>query len=151
MSLTRQAIERGWTVQVVSTPAALAFIDVQALEQQTGSPVRSQYSPPGSARSKVPDAIIVAPATCNTICKWACGTSGTYALGILAEQAAVNIPVIVLPFANAALASRSPFKRAVESLREERYAHPPRPRRSRATPAPQQSRTSLLPLARPPR
>ena len=119
MNLTGHAIERGWTVQVVATPAALAFIDVDALEKQTGSPVRSQYSPPGAPRSKVPHAIIVAPATYNTICKWAFGTSDTYALGILAEMTGMDIPVIVLPYVNAALASRIPFKRSVESLRSE--------------------------------
>jgi phosphopantothenoylcysteine synthetase/decarboxylase len=118
-TLTGQAIERGWTVQVVATPAALAFINAAAVEAQTGNPVRSQYSPPGSARSKVPDVVIVAPATYNTICKWAFGTSDTYALGILAEMTGMGIPMIVLPYVNAALASRAPFRRGVESLRVE--------------------------------
>jgi phosphopantothenoylcysteine synthetase/decarboxylase len=117
--LIGQAIERGWTVQVTATPAALAFIDATAIETQTGNPVRSRYSPPGSPRSKVPDAIIMAPATYNTICKWAHGTSDTYALGILAEMTGMGIPVIVLPYVNAALADRAPFGRSVESLREE--------------------------------
>jgi hypothetical protein len=45
--------------------------------------------------------------------------SDTYALGILAGQTAMNIPVFVLSYANATLASRAPFKRAVESLRDE--------------------------------
>jgi phosphopantothenoylcysteine synthetase/decarboxylase len=118
--LIRQATEHGWgTVQVVATPSAVAFLDVQAIEKQTGSPVRSQYGPPGSPRSKVPDAVIVAPATYNTVCKWACGTSDTYALGILAEMTGMSIPVVALPYVNAALASRTPFKRAVESLRDE--------------------------------
>ncbi|MGH3251399.1 MAG: flavoprotein [Trebonia sp.] len=118
-ALTGQAAGAGWTVQVVATPAALAFIDAAAIEEQTGSPVRSQYSPPGSPRSKVPDVIIVAPGTYNTICKWASGTSDTYALGILAEMTGTGIPVIVLPYVNAALAGRAPFHRAVESLRDE--------------------------------
>jgi phosphopantothenoylcysteine synthetase/decarboxylase len=118
-TLTGQAVQRGWTVQVVATPAALAFIDTAAIEKQTGNPVRSQYSPPGSARSKVPDVIIVAPATYNTICKWAFGTSDTYALGILAEMTGMSTPVIVLPYVNAALAGRAPFRRSVESLRDE--------------------------------
>lgn len=119
LTLTAHAIERGWIVQVVATPAALAFIDVNALEKQTGSPVRSQYSPPGTPRSKVPHVIIVAPATYNTICKWAFGTSDTYALGILAEMTGMDIPVIVLPYVNAALASRTPFQNSVKSLRAE--------------------------------
>jgi phosphopantothenoylcysteine synthetase/decarboxylase len=119
MALIGQAVERDWTVQVVATPAALAFIDSAAIENQTGSPVRSQYSAPGAPRSKVPDAIIVAPATYNTICKWAHGTSDTYALGILAEMTGMDIPVIVLPYVNAALAVRAPFRRSVQSLRDE--------------------------------
>lgn len=118
-ALTGQAIDRGWAVQVVATPAAVAFLDIAAIEQQTGSPVRSQYSPPGSARSKVPDVIIVAPATYNTICKWASGASDTYALGVLAEMTGMGVPVIVLPYVNTALASRAPFRRSVESLRDE--------------------------------
>lgn len=118
-ALIGQAIELGWAVQVVATPSALAFVDVAAIEKQTGNPVRSQYSPPGSARSQIPDLIVVAPATYNTICKWAFGTSDTYALGLLAELTGMGIPVIVLPYVNAALARRAPFRRAIESLREE--------------------------------
>jgi len=118
-ALIGQAVERDWTVQVVATPAALAFIDSAAIENQTGCPVRSSYSAPGAPRSKVPHAIIVAPATYNTICKWAGGTSDTYALGILAEMTGMDIPIIVLPYVNAALAGRAPFRRSVESLRDE--------------------------------
>lgn len=38
------AHERGWTVQVIATPAALEFFDQAAIEKQTGNPVKSQYS-----------------------------------------------------------------------------------------------------------
>ena len=113
------AQDRGWTVQVTATPAALDFFDQQAIAGQTGSPVRSQYSKPGSPRSLVPDAILVAPATYNTICKWAHGISDTYALGTLAEATGLGVPIVVLPFVNTALASRVPFRRSVESLRAE--------------------------------
>jgi len=119
MTLTGHAIDRGWTVQVIATPAALEFIDAAAIKAQTGSPVRCQYSSPGSPRSEVPNAIIVAPATYNTICKWAGGSSDTYALGFLAEMTGMGIAVTVLPFVNTALASRAPFRRSVESLRDE--------------------------------
>jgi phosphopantothenoylcysteine synthetase/decarboxylase len=113
------AHERGWTVQVIATPAALEFFDPTGIEALTGNPVRSQYSPPGSPRSRVPDAIAVAPATYNTINKWAHGISDTYALGLLAEQTGLGLPIVVLPFVNSALASRAPFQRSVESLRAE--------------------------------
>jgi Flavoprotein len=113
------AQERGWTVQLIATPAALEFFDQAAIEKQTGSPVRSQYSKPGAPRSQIADAIIVAPATYNTINKWALGISDTYALGVLAETTGLDVPIVVLPFVNTALASRDPFRRSVEALRAE--------------------------------
>jgi phosphopantothenoylcysteine synthetase/decarboxylase len=118
-TLVKLARERGWTVQVVSTPAALGFLDVATIEAQTGSLVRSQYRKPGEPRSRPADAIIVAPATYNTINKWAHGISDTYALGILAETTALGVPIVVLPFVNSALAARTPFCRSVEELRRE--------------------------------
>jgi hypothetical protein len=113
------AQDRGWTVQVTATPAALDFFDAAAIADQAGSPVRSQYAKPGAARSLIPDAILVAPATYNTINKWAQGISDTYALGVLAEQTGLGVPIAVLPFVNAALASRAPFQQSVKSLRAE--------------------------------
>jgi hypothetical protein len=47
------------------------------------------------------------------------GISDTYALGVLAEITGLDIPIVVLPFVNSALASRAPFRRSVESLRKE--------------------------------
>jgi phosphopantothenoylcysteine synthetase/decarboxylase len=113
------AQERGWTVQVVATPAGLDFLDVPAIERQTGRPVRSQYRKPGESRSEQSEVIVVAPATYNTINKWAQGISDTYALGILAEATGMQVPTVVLPFVNSALASRVPFRRSVDELRRE--------------------------------
>jgi Flavoprotein len=113
------AQERGWAVRVVATPAALEFLDLAAIENQAGNPVRSQYRQPGEPRSQTADAIIVAPATFNTINKWAQGISDTYALGLLAEGTALGAPIVVLPFVNTALAGRAPFRRSVEELRLE--------------------------------
>lgn len=118
-TLITLAQQRGWTVQVIATPAALDFLDQTAVEKQTGNPVKSQYGKPGEPRSAVPDAIIVAPATYNTINKWAHGTSDTYALGVLAESTSLDIPITVLPFVNTALAGRAPFRASVETLRRE--------------------------------
>jgi phosphopantothenoylcysteine synthetase/decarboxylase len=113
------AQQRGWDVQVIATPAALDFIDVPSLQAQTGRPVRSQYRKPGQPRSPRADAIIVAPATYNTINKWAAGTSDTYALGILAEAPGLGIPTVVLPFVNSALAGRQAFRRSIDELQDE--------------------------------
>jgi phosphopantothenoylcysteine synthetase/decarboxylase len=118
-TLIKRAQDRNWTVQIIATPAALDFFDPAAIESQTGLPVRSQYRKPDEPRSEKADAIIVAPATYNTINKWAQGISDTYALGILAETTGLSVPIVVLPFVNSALASRAPFRRSVEALRAE--------------------------------
>ena len=117
--LVRSAVSRGWSVQVIATPSALPFLDAPSIEKLAGGPVRSQYSAPGAPRSKIPEAIIVAPATFNTINQWALGISDTYALGVLAEQTGLEIPIVVIPFVSTALAERPPFQRSVKALRAE--------------------------------
>ncbi|GGJ75266.1 flavoprotein [Pilimelia anulata] len=120
-SLVALAQASGWEVQLIATPAAIGFLDVKALEAQTGRPVKSSYRKPTTPRGPrlTPAAIIVAPATFNTINKLAAGISDTYALGFLAEQIGTDIPIVVLPFINAALAARIPLRNAIETLRAE--------------------------------
>jgi phosphopantothenoylcysteine synthetase/decarboxylase len=117
--LVELAHDRGWAVQIIATPSALAFIDLPKLEAQTGRTVRSQYRSAGEPKSPQADAVIVAPATYNTINKWANGICDTYALGILAEAPALGIPVVALPFVNSALAGRAAFQDSVNTLRSE--------------------------------
>ncbi|WP_131738054.1 flavoprotein [Actinomadura roseirufa] len=117
--LVTLAHQRDWDVQIIATPSALDFIDVQALEDQTGRPVRSQYRKPSEPRSPRADAIIVAPATYNTLNKWAAGISDTYALGILAEAPGLGIPIVALPFINTALAARTALQHSIDTLRAE--------------------------------
>ena len=118
-SLVKQAVERGWTVQVIATPSALAFFDAAEIEGLTGSPVRSQHRAPGTPRSRVPDAIVVAPATFNLLNQWALGIADSYALAVLAEQTGMAIPVIVLPSVSGPLAGRPQFAQSVKALRAE--------------------------------
>jgi hypothetical protein len=110
---------RGWVVQLVATPSALPFLDTVELRASTGMPVRSNYLAPGQHHSQRAEAVVVAPATYNTISKCAAGISDTYALGVLAEAIGLPIPVVMLPFVNSALANRRPFERAVVQLRHE--------------------------------
>jgi phosphopantothenoylcysteine synthetase/decarboxylase len=118
-TLAELAVAGGWDVHVIASPSALDFIDAAAIEAVTGHPVRTGYRKPGEPRSPMPDAIVVAPATFNTINKWALGITDTYALGVLAEATGMGTPIVVLPFVNSALASRAPFREAVRSLRSE--------------------------------
>ena len=118
-SLVKQAVERGWTVQVIATPSALAFFDAAEIEALTGSAVRSQHRTPGTPRSRVPDAIVVAPATFNLLNQWALGIADSYALAVLAEQTGMGLPIVVLPAVSAPLASRPQFARSLKALRGE--------------------------------
>jgi hypothetical protein len=85
--LVSLAIDQGWQVHVIATQAGLPFLDIAALQAQTGNPIRTSYRTPQQSQRRGPpaDAIIVAPATFNTINKLAAGISDTYPLGVLAE------------------------------------------------------------------
>jgi flavoprotein len=117
--LVTAAQARGWDPWIVPTPSAVDFIDIPALEELTGHPIRARYRQPGEGGKLPPaDAIIVAPATYNTINKWAAGISDTFALGLLAELTPAGIPIAVLPFVNASLAANRVFARSVAELRD---------------------------------
>ncbi|KUP98247.1 flavoprotein [Thermobifida cellulosilytica] len=117
--LVGMAQEEGWTVQVIATPAAVGFIDVKALEQQTGRPVRHTHRKPGQPRSPKADAIVVAPATFNTINKLANGIADNYALDVVNEAIGLGVPIVVLPFVNSAYGKRAPFRKNIDLLRRE--------------------------------
>lgn len=110
----------GWDCHIITTPSARAFVNVDALEERTGNPVVSEHRRPGTPRRPRPqaDAVIVAPATANSICKLGAGIADTYALDIVAECIGLGVPTVVAPFVNRAL-RRPPFHRAVAALREE--------------------------------
>ncbi|MFE9244953.1 flavoprotein [Nocardiopsis sp. NPDC006938] len=117
--LIRPAQARGWRVQVIATPAAVDFFDTGAVEELTGRPVRSQHRGPGTPRSPKADAVVVAPASFNTINKLAAGIADNYALDVLNETIGLGVPVTILPFVNSAYAGRAPFRRSVAVLQEE--------------------------------
>lgn len=120
-TLVNSAQAAGWDVYLFATPAALEFLDLSALETQAGRPVRSSYRGNGRPRGTTPhaDAIIVAPASFNTINKLAAGIADNYVLTMLAEGIGIGVPVVVLPFINSALADRAPLQAAVARLRSE--------------------------------
>jgi phosphopantothenoylcysteine synthetase/decarboxylase len=116
--LVSLAQERGWTVCVIATPLALRFIDITALERQTGYPVRSDYKQPGTEDVLPPaTAMIVGGASFNTINKWALGIADTLALGLLTEAIGLRLPLVALPFLNTAQAAHPAFQRSVAELR----------------------------------
>jgi Flavoprotein len=131
--LVRLADQLLWSVRVIPTPDALAFVDAAVLEAMTGNTVEVGYRSPSDPRPPRPDALIVAPATFNTVNKAALGITDTHALGVIAEAIGREVPVVMVPWVNAPLAAREPFRRSLAQLREEgvyillRGEHPPEP------------------------
>ncbi|MCW2883391.1 MAG: hypothetical protein QOE54_3005 [Streptosporangiaceae bacterium] len=112
------AQDQGWTVCVVATPSGIKFLDAERLAALTGHPVRSEYKQPDEPDVLPPaDAFIVAPATFNTVNKWAQGGSDTLALGLLNEALGLGLPILAAPWPNAALARHPAFGQSVADLR----------------------------------
>jgi Flavoprotein len=111
--LVKLAQADGWEVAVTATPEALAFVDAPLLEAITGFPVRHRWREPNEPES-VPEAsaIVVAPATFNTINRWAAGITNTVAVGTLCEFLGLDGPIVAVPNVNPPLA-RHPTFRAV--------------------------------------
>ncbi|MFJ3215049.1 flavoprotein [Kitasatospora sp. NPDC086801] len=117
-TLISAAHAEGWKVGVIATPHGLGFIDPEAVERQTGYPIRSAWRTPAIPQPLPPaDAIAVAPATFNTINKWAAGISDTLALGILCEAYGLGIPTAVQPYVNSAQAAHPAYSESLERLR----------------------------------
>ncbi|MFJ7200692.1 MULTISPECIES: flavoprotein [unclassified Streptomyces] len=111
---------RGWDVCLGVTPTAARWLGEQlpGLELLTGHPVRSEYKMPGEPDVWPPaDAILLAPATFNTINHWALGLTGTFVVGVVAEGIGKQIPTVTMPCVNAAYVQHPAFDRAVETLR----------------------------------
>jgi phosphopantothenoylcysteine synthetase/decarboxylase len=116
-AFVRQAQTSGWEVCVIATPSALKFMDLPELAELTGHVVRYDYKQPDEPDVlPSPDAMVVAPATFNTINKWAAGISDTLALGLLNEALGLRLPVVAVPFPNIALAQHPAFRRSMKEL-----------------------------------
>jgi phosphopantothenoylcysteine synthetase/decarboxylase len=116
--LIRLAQDDEWDVCLIATPSALKFFDAPAMAKLTGHPVRSQYKEPEAPDAlPAPNAVIVAPATVNTINKWAVGICDNLALGILVEGIGKKLPIIALPFTNYAHAAHPAFPESIAKLR----------------------------------
>jgi phosphopantothenoylcysteine synthetase/decarboxylase len=110
---------QGWDACVIATPDGTKFLDTPRLAEQTGHPVRSQYKGPDDPDVLPPaDACVVAPASFNTVNKWALGISDTLALGLLCEAVGLDLPMAAVPWPNAPLARHPAFRRSVAALRE---------------------------------
>lgn len=119
--LVLQAQAAEWNVCVITTPQGTKFLDIPLLERLTEYPVRSEYKRPEEP-DVLPraDAIVVFPATVNTVNKWALGISDTLAVGLLCEYMGLGMPIVAIPcvLTNSGLDAHPAFNRSLSFLRE---------------------------------
>jgi len=113
------AQRRGWDVCLILTPTAARWLaaETDELARLCGHPVRSAYKLPGEPDVlPPPDAVLVAPATFNTVNKWAAGISDTLALGLINEAIGMGIPLAVVPWVHGPLAAHPALTASLERL-----------------------------------
>jgi phosphopantothenoylcysteine synthetase/decarboxylase len=108
---------RGWDVAAIVSPDAVPFIDREGLERATGYPVRSAWRRPDEP-SSVPDgdAVVVAPATFNTLNKWVAGIADTVASATVSEYLGRSVPMVVAPCVNPDLSRHPTFRHNLHVL-----------------------------------
>jgi hypothetical protein len=114
------AQRRGWDVCLILTPTAARWLeaDLDGLARRCGHPVRSAYKMPGEPDVLPPaDAMLVAPATFNTVNKWAAGISDTLALGLINEAIGMRIPIVTVPWVHGPLAAHPALAASIAVLR----------------------------------
>ncbi|MFF6904243.1 flavoprotein [Streptomyces hydrogenans] len=110
----------GWDVCLGLTPTAARWLheSLDGLAALTGRPVRWDYRSPGQPDVwPKPDAILVAPATFNTVNAWALGITDKWLVGVVAEGIGKGIPMAMMPCVNQAYVAHPQFERSIETLR----------------------------------
>jgi len=111
--------ESGWEVCAITTPAALAWVDVDSLTNATGHQARSEFRAPDDAEfAPRGDAVLVAPASFNTINKCSAGISDNLALGLINEALGSEaVPIALLPWVNGSLNQHPAYELSLDGLR----------------------------------
>jgi phosphopantothenoylcysteine synthetase/decarboxylase len=98
--LAQALVDAGWQVRVTATPAAVPWVDAEAITAVTGAPPRVEVRDPAQPKAPRPDAVVVAPATFNTINKLALGIADTAAHSTACEAIGAGARVVVVPMVN---------------------------------------------------
>jgi phosphopantothenoylcysteine synthetase/decarboxylase len=94
-------------------------VDVDSLTNATGHQVRSDFRAPDDAEfAPRGDAVLVAPASFNTINKRAAGINDNLALGLINEAlGSPSIPIALLPWVNGPLNQHPAYQPNLDRLR----------------------------------
>jgi phosphopantothenoylcysteine synthetase/decarboxylase len=104
----------GFEVDLLATASATAWVDLAEVTKSTGSTERvsSSYGP----RLPLPDALVVCPATFNTLNKAALGLADTHAHSFICECIGAEIPTIIVPMINDRLWNHPVLAEHVDAL-----------------------------------
>jgi phosphopantothenoylcysteine synthetase/decarboxylase len=115
----RQLQEDGWDLHAIPTETAASWIDLDSLAQVTGHAVRTRPRLPDETDElPLADAVLVAPATFNTLNQWAAGINDSLALGLLNELLGSRVPIVVAMYCKAALAAHPAYRPNIARLRQ---------------------------------
>jgi phosphopantothenoylcysteine synthetase/decarboxylase len=110
---------RGWDVCAITTPDALAWVDPERLAKAAGHPVRTKFRGPDDPEfAPRGDAILVAPASFNTINRSAAGINDNLALGLINEAlGSPFVSVALVPWVNGSLNEHPAYGPSLDRLR----------------------------------
>jgi phosphopantothenoylcysteine decarboxylase len=108
----------GWDVYAIPTETAASWLDLDRVAEVTGHAVRVRPRMPDEG-DELPaaDAVLLGPATFNTLNQWAAGINDTLALGLLNELLGLDVPIVVAMYCKAALTAHPAYGPNVASLR----------------------------------
>ncbi|WP_084557565.1 flavoprotein [Hamadaea tsunoensis] len=110
--------DRDWDVYAFLTARAAQWIDPARIDRLAGHRVRTALREPTEPKGvPLPDLVVVAPATFNTVNQWAAGINDTAPLGLLNEALGAGVPIVVAPNVKGALAHHPAYGRSIDLLR----------------------------------
>lgn len=106
----------GWQVTVVVTESSRPWLDEAGIRQVVAQPLRTGHRAPDEPKPARPAAVVVCPATFNTVNKLAAGVADTYPMSLLCESLGSGIPVVMVPMVNDLLWGHPGWERRLSLL-----------------------------------
>lgn len=116
-TLVSEARRRGWQPAVIATRAAEAWLPRTELRDLEVPVLVEHREPSQDKRLPEPAAVLMAPATFNSINKLATGIADTYALSVMCEAIARKTPTVIVPFVSKRLAGHPAWLASLAVLR----------------------------------
>ncbi|MQA04330.1 MAG: flavoprotein [Streptosporangiales bacterium] len=111
------ARDRDWQPAVIATPAAESWLPRTELEAANVPLLTDHRQPNDAKRLPSADAVLLAPATFNTINKLATGIADNYAMSVLCEALSTRVRTVLVPFVSTRLAGHPAWLASLAVLR----------------------------------